>query len=89
MTHIDALLNASTANDLFFEKLAPFVARVSQYDTAIDTSFTVVIEMVVTAVNGYLPRRHIATISDISDSCYGTADAIVRTWNLTRNPTTF
>lgn len=89
MTNIDALLNASTANDLFFEKLAPFVARVSQYDTAIDTSFTVVIEMVVTDVSGYLPRRHIATISDISDSSYGTADAIVRTWNLTRNPTTF
>ena len=89
MTNIDALLNASTANDLFFEKLAPFVARVSQYDTAIDTSFTVVIEMVVTDVNGYLTRQHIATISDISDSSYGTADAIVRTWNLTRNPMTF
>lgn len=89
MTNIDALLSASTANDLFSEKLAPFVARVSQYDTAIDTSFTVVIEMVVTDVNGYLPRRHIATLFDISDSSYVAAGAIVRTWNLTKNPTTF
>ena len=85
MTNIDALVNASIVNDLFFEACAPFVARISQCNAADDYSFEVVIEMVHIDTNGFLVGRHVATLSDINDSCYLTATTIIRTWNLTRN----
>ena len=85
MTNIDALVNASTANDLFFEACAPFVAHMAQCNTADDYSFEVVIEMVHVDTNGFLVGRHVATLSDINDSCYNTATTIIRTWKLTRN----
>ena len=89
MTNIDALINTSAINDLFLEACAPFVAHMAQCNAADDYSFEVVIEMVHVDPNGFLVGRHVATLSDINDSSYGTATTIITTWNLTRNPTTF
>lgn len=86
MTNIDALKSASIINDLFFDAYAPFVARVSMRDPQDNSSFTVEIDAVYTDDNGYLPRRNVATLSDINDSCYSLADTIIRAWDFTRNP---
>ena len=86
MTNIDALLNASILNSLFFNAYAPFVARVSMRHPQDDSSFTVEIDAVYTDGDGYLPRRNVATLSDINDSCYSLAGTIIRAWDFTRNP---
>ena len=86
MTNTDALKNASIINNLFFDAYAPFVARVSMLYPQDDSSFTVEIDAVYTDDAGYLPRRNVATLSDINDSCYSLADTIIRAWDFTRNP---
>ena len=84
MTNLNALSKASLINDEFYAACVPFVARVTKLNTADDNSFEVVIEMVRTDNNGFLSRRHIASLSAVSDSSYTASTMIIKTWNATR-----